>query len=560
MFQNGLRPNAPVPRDSLFYKKTHSYRRGAQCASCYFEGNQPLLSIADPELVRQILVKDFYAFSERRTIVTGDPIVDKMMSLVTGEDWKRIRTIVTPTFTTGKIKRTSREDDRLGVIDKVLASGSESDRHGIEAAVARITSGKLNKIWDELAYGLGVCRMGITLNICKLMMGIFKECAETLVENFKTATKDGSPVEAKGIYGGYSMDVIASSAFSTKIDSHRNPENLFALTARSVFRNNFSWRFIMLFLFPKLVQLLRISIFPPKAIHFFRDVTLQIIEERKRTGQTRNDFLQLLMDTAKEESDDPKSELSEKENDDITSVYGEMSTNHQVFRGVTKKNLSKDELVAQCVIFFLAGYDSTASTLAFATYMLALNQDIQEKVHEEVSMALKSTNGKLTYEALQNIKYLDNIISKLYDSSHQELERRALTDYKLGETGITIPKGMIVTVPAYAMHRDPELFPDSEKFDPDRFTPEERAKRDPYAYMPFGAGPRNCIGMRFALMEIKVCLIYVIATFKIKRSLKTKVPLEYMIATGFLQPKDITLALERRKENPLVNEKRRCDE
>ncbi|GFY52352.1 cytochrome P450 3A24 [Trichonephila inaurata madagascariensis] len=136
------------------------------------------------------------------------------------------------------------------------------------------------------------------------MMDIFKECAETLVENFKTATKDGSPVEVKGIYGGYSMDVIASSAFSTKIDSHRNPENLFAITARSVFRNNFSWRFIMLFLFPKLVQLLRISIFPPKAIHFFRDVTLQIIEERKRTGQTRNDFLQLLMDTTKEESDD----------------------------------------------------------------------------------------------------------------------------------------------------------------------------------------------------------------------------------------------------------------
>ncbi|GFR02551.1 cytochrome P450 3A24, partial [Trichonephila clavata] len=265
-----------------------------------------------------------YYSVENKTIVTGDPIVDKMMSVITGEDWKRIRTIVTPTFTTGKLKR---------------------------------------------------------------MMGIFKECAETLVENFKTATKDGSPVEAKGIYGGYSMDVIASSAFSTKIDSHRDPENLFALTARSVFRNNFSWRFMMLFLFPKLVQLLRISIFPPKAIHFFRDVTLQIIEERKRTGETRNDFLQLLIDTAKEVSDDPKSEFNEKESDGITSVYGEVSTNHQVFRGVTKKRRTG----AQCVIFFLAGYDSTASTLAFATYMLALNQDIQEKVHEEVIVALKSS-------------------------------------------------------------------------------------------------------------------------------------------------------------------------
>ncbi|GFR33569.1 cytochrome P450 3A24 [Trichonephila clavata] len=460
----------------------------------HFEGNRPLLSVADPQLLRQIFVKDFHAFPERRSIATGDEIVDKMMSSTTGEDWKRIRTIVTPTFTTGKLKR---------------------------------------------------------------MMSIFQECAETLVENFKNGTKDETPIEVKKIYGAYTMDVIASACFSTKIDSHNNPENKFALTARSVFRINISWRFLMFFLLPKLVKLLKVSIFPPKATHFFRDVTLQIIEERKRTGQTRNDFLQLLMDTTKEISEDPKSELNEKESDDMTSVYGGVNTNHQVFKEVVKKNLSLDELVAQCVIFFLAGYDTTASTLAFASYMLALNQDVQEKAHEEVFTTLKSSRGKLTYEALQQMKYLDNVISetlRLFPPAVR-LERLAVSDYKLGETGITIPKGMILTVPAYAMHRDPELFADPEKFDPDRFKPEERSKIEPYAYLPFGAGPRNCVGMRFALMEIKVCLAYVIANFKINRCPQTKVPLEYLLATGFLQPKDITLTLERRGDIPLVKEK-----
>ncbi|GFQ90426.1 cytochrome P450 3A4 [Trichonephila clavata] len=79
-----------------------------------------------------------------------------------------------------------------------------------------------------------------------------------------------------------------------------------------------------------------------------------------------------------------------------------------------------------------------------------------------------------------------------------------------------------------------------------RFTPEERAKRSPYVFMPFGAGPRNCVGMRFALVEVKVCLAYVLSNFKIKKSSQTKVPLEYLIGNGLLQPKDVTLQFELR--------------
>ncbi|GFT91048.1 cytochrome P450 3A1 [Nephila pilipes] len=136
----------------------------------------------------------------------------------------------------------------------------------------------------------------------------------------------------------------------------------------------------------------------------------------------------------------------------------------------------------------------------------------------------------------------------------KQLERSAAADYKLGETGITIPEGMLVTIPIYAIHRNPEEFPEPEKFDPDRFTPEKRAQRDPYAYFPFGVGPRSCVGIRFGLMGIKMCLAYVIANFQIKRCPETKVPLEFITFTGMLEPKEVKIALERRKDIPFMQE------
>ncbi|KAF8796724.1 Cytochrome P450 3A11 like protein [Argiope bruennichi] len=449
----------------------------------YYEANNPVLTVGDPVLLKDILVKDFFSFTGRRIISTGDKVIDNMLTALRGEDWKRVRTIVTPTFTTGKLKR---------------------------------------------------------------MLTIFKDCATTLMNNFKYLAKEGRPIDVKRIYGAFTMDVIASSAFSSKIDSHNDPDNRFVPAAKEVFNQKLGLRLLLFLIAPRLMKLLRISLFTSDATDFFRDITLQIIEERKRTGQ-------LLMDTAKEIG--KEEQKCEKETEDIVSNYEEHSAGHHIFKAMTMKSLSSDELVAQSVIFFTAGYDTTSSTLSFATYQLALNPDIQDTLREEVDLILQEKNGELTYEAIQKMKYLDNVISetlRLYPIV-VKLERYSDTDYKLGDTGILIPKGMILSIPVIAMHRDPRLWPDPERFDPDRFTSEAKAKRDPYSYLPFGAGPRNCVGMRFALMQIKVCLALIIANFKINRCSETKVPLEFHLGQqGVLQPKEIVVSMEI-KEDSFLN-------
>jgi cytochrome P450 len=453
----------------------------------HFEATRPVLSLADTSLLRDILVKDFQFFTGRRSFAVGDPVSDNMVSNLQGEDWKRVRSIITPTFTTGKIRR---------------------------------------------------------------MLQIFKDCSKTLIQNFHASVKEGKTVDAKRIYGAFTMDIIASSAFSTKLDSHNDPENKFVQVARSVFTRNVNWRFMMFFLFPKIMTTFKIGVFSPSSMQFFKEATNQIIEKRKRTGQTRNDFLQLLLDTAKEVSAEEK--WDEDKEGDIAANYG-VEDASKLLKLTTRKNLNMDELLAQCVIFFIAGYDTTASTLSFASYLLALNQDKQALLREEVDRVIKEHKGEITYEAIQDMKYLDNVISetlRIYPPAVRA-ERLADSDYKLGDTGITVPKNMIITIPIYAMHHDPKFYPNPEKFEPDRFTPEERAKRDQYAYLPFGAGPRNCVGMRFALMEIKVCLAHVIADFSINICPQTKVPLDFFKGQGLLQPKGIILGLEARKDSPL---------
>lgn len=122
------------------------------------------------------------------------------------------------------------------------------------------------------------------------------------------------------------------------------------------------------------------------------------------------------------------------------------------------------------------------------------------------------------------------------------------TDYTVPGTNHTIPAGTFVQIPMYALQHDPDHFPDPDRFDPDRFLPEVVKSRHPYAYVPFGEGPRICIGMRFGVMQAKIGLVSLLQSFKFRVNSRTPIPMEFEPASVTLSPRNgMYLQIERIK-------------
>ncbi|XP_071461843.1 cytochrome P450 3A19-like [Marmota flaviventris] len=196
--------------------------------------------------------------------------------------------------------------------------------------------------------------------------------------------------------------------------------------------------------------------------------------------------------------------------------------------------LSDLELVAQSIIFIFAGYETTSSALSFILYELATHPDAQTKLQQEIDAALPN-KAPATYDTVLQMEYLDMVVNetlRLFPIAGR-LERVCKKDVEIN--GVPIRKGTVVMMPNYVLHRDPQYWPEPEEFRPERFSKKNKDSIDPYIYMPFGNGPRNCIGMRFALMNMKVALVKVMQNFSFQTCKETQIPLK-LAKQGLLQP------------------------
>ncbi|NWX45261.1 CP3A9 protein, partial [Steatornis caripensis] len=461
----------PGPRPLPFFGTCLEYRKGFvefdnECFQKYgkiwgiYDGRQPVLAVMDPQIIKSVLVKECYSTFTNRRHVDLAGVLSNAVSLAEDDQWKRIRTVLSPTFTSGKLKE---------------------------------------------------------------MFPIMKHYGEALVKNVHKQVKKDNALSVKDIFGSYSMDVVTSTSFGVNIDSMNNPKDPFVremkkLVKFDLFDPLFILTFVCPFVTPLLVKL-NVSFFPSDVVDFFMRSITKIKQDReKETHKGRVDFLQLMI-----ESQNPTS-------------HGSNEANHSY------KALNDIEILSQAFIFIFAGYEPTSNTLCYLAYELATHPDVQQKLLEEIDTVLPN-KAPLTYEMMMQLEYLDMTVSetlRLFPIGGR-LERTCKKDVEIN--GVIIPKGTVVMIPPYTLHHNPEYWPNPEEFRPERFSKENKEAIDPYAYLPFGAGPRNCIGMRFALLTLKVAIAILLQHFTFQTCKETQVPLK-LSSKGFLQPeKPIILKL-----------------
>ncbi|XP_055696269.1 probable cytochrome P450 6a20 [Lutzomyia longipalpis] len=408
----------------------------AHFAGFYFLLSPQIIPLSS-ELIKNILIKDFQYFSDRKIFHNekDDPLSAHLFA-IRGEKWRILRQKLTPTFTSSKMK---------------------------------------------------------------MMFPLVIAEAKNLQKYIEKHINDG-PMEMKSVCVRFTADVIGSAAFGLECRALVNEDSEILRVGKHFFSfNTFMSRlkFFLEFLYEDLAKALGFRFNHIVLEEFFMRVIKETIEMRESGLVDKNDFMKHLLEIRDSDKD-----------------------------GKIFKNFN--ELAAQAFAIFFGGFETSSNTMEWCLCNLAQHPDIQDRVRTEVREVLKKWNGELTYEALRELTYLRQCIDETLRLHPPAvvLFRDCVKEYKIPNTNQTIEKGKLIFIPVMGIHMDPEYYPNPEIYDPDRFTPENVKKRDPATYLPFGDGPRNCIGMRFGLMQVTVGLAYILNNFRLTLNSKTATPLE----------------------------------
>lgn len=279
---------------------------------------------------------------------------------------------------------------------------------------------------------------------------------------------------------------------------------------------------------PKVAKLLQMSFYDPKLTNYFRNIITEAIEYREKNNILRPDMVHLLMQARKGTLiDGADADYVKKTSEWISFLFGLCNKYLWLF-----SDWVDDDIVAQCVLFFFAGFESMSTLLCFMGHELACNQDIQDRLYEEIIEAEQELNGELiTYEALQKMKYLDMVVSESLRiwPPNASTDRQVTKTYNLKRndgTVLQLQPGDRIRIPIFPLHRNAQFWPNPTRFDPERFNDENKQNIQPGTYLPFGIGPRNCLASRFALMVSKAVFYSILKEYRIEKCAKTQDPIE----------------------------------
>nr|AFI45033.1 cytochrome P450 CYP6DE3 [Dendroctonus ponderosae] len=314
------------------------------------------------------------------------------------------------------------------------------------------------------------------------------------------------PADIKEILSRFTTDVISGAAFGLECKSLYEPDNMLRSIGKEAFEPNALKLYIEYLFHRKFLGTIGYQTFSSRIVSYFTKVVNETIQYREKNNVQRNDFMQLM--------------LQLKQHGSLMKEDGSVDVKK------TETYLTDQEILSECFVIFLAGHETSSSTSTFTLFALSQHQDIQEKVRNEINEVLERHDGKLCYDAVMEMEYLDKVIRESLRKypTVPVIPRRCTKDYKIKNTNTVIDKGTRLYIPVIGVHLDPEYYPDPERFDPERFSPENKATRPDIAWMPFGEGPRQCLGMRFGMLQSKVALASLLHKFRFTLSKAMKPP------------------------------------
>ncbi|KAF5304863.1 hypothetical protein FQR65_LT07880 [Abscondita terminalis] len=358
-----------------------------------------------------------------------------------------------------------------------------------------------------------------TLSKLKVMLPHLRKCGYDLTSAIYSKCKNDGVIDIKDMAMSHNINVIASCGFGLEcncfvdnLEFKRQGKKIFDLSSR------LRWlKLLFAFTYMNAARNLGVTLFDRDTTAFFTNILKETIKFRRENNITRHDMINSIIELGNNFDDNEIKQLA-----------------------------------AHVFIFFAAGYETTSITLTFCLYELSINNNLQNKLRQEIDQVLEKHNGEVNYEALMDMKYMDQIVNETLRKYPPLLyiTRVCGKNYPLPNTIDIIPKGENVDISILGLHHNPEYYPDPNKFDPERFSPCNRHKISSTTYMPFGAGPRKCIGMQFGLVNLKLSLTMLLHRFSFTLNKITKEPLAYDEFSFTLVPKhEIFLDTKLRSHN-----------
>ncbi|KAK2586912.1 hypothetical protein KPH14_009845 [Odynerus spinipes] len=390
--------------------------------------HKPCLLLRDPEIIKQIMIRDFENFSDRHFAGSNqkDSIGMKNLFGLKNPAWKYLRSKITPTLTRGKLRQ----------------------------------------------------MFPLMTEVGNPMMGFLKS---------QPADKnDIRVVDAQELSYKYTTDLIASVALGTKMDSFNYPNAEFSAAVTEFFHGfKRMVALVTVFFMPELVELLGSRMLFNSS--FVRKVFWDAMENREKSGQKRGDFIDSL----------------------VQLKHGEQNPDYK-FEG--------DNLLYQSGTFF-SGFESSSTCGSFTLMELANNMECQERARQDINKAIDKHGW--TYEAFNEMKYLDQAIAEglRLHPPVSTIDRYTRQNYQIPGTDIILEKGTPIYISLYGLQEDPKYFDEPEVYNPDRFA---EGVPVPDAYIPFGTGPRMCVGMKVGQLHAKVVLAFLLRDYVIWQEEKDK--------------------------------------